>query len=76
MPLHTPLGWIALQERAKHVRDPHELVDLIGEMNQLLSEYEMTAGDGDGHGNGNGNGRRPAKPKTAAKKAAQKKPST
>jgi hypothetical protein len=74
MPLHTPPGWIALQERAKQVKNPHELVDLIGEMNQLLSEYEMTAGDGDGHGNGNG--RLPAQRKTAAKKAARQKPST
>ncbi len=70
MPLDTPPGWTALQERAKQVKDPQELVDLIEEMNQLLSEYERTAGDG------NGNGRHPQRRKTTAKKASTIKRST
>jgi hypothetical protein len=67
MPLDTPPGWNALQERAKRVKDPQELVGLIEEMNQLLSEYEKTAGDG------NGNGRHPQGRKPAQKKASKKR---
>ncbi|MFZ3339609.1 MAG: hypothetical protein WA213_01920 [Terriglobales bacterium] len=44
---------------------------LIEEMNQLLSEFEVTAGDGDG----NGNGHRPRGQKPVKKNAAQKKSS-
>ena len=65
MPLNPPPGWIALQERAKQVKDPQELVDLIEEMNQLLSEYERAEGDGNGS---NGNGRRPHRQRPAARK--------
>ncbi|MGA9353389.1 MAG: hypothetical protein WBV46_06825 [Terriglobales bacterium] len=72
MPLDTPFGWTALQERAKQVKDPQELVDLIEEMHQLLSEYERTFGDG----NGNGNGRHAQRRKTSTTKASPKKPST
>jgi hypothetical protein len=68
MPLDTPPGWNALQERAKQVKDPLELVDLIEEMNQLLSEYERTAGDG--------NGRHPQRRKPATKKASRNGRST
>jgi hypothetical protein len=71
MPLNPPPGWNALQERAKRVKDPQELADLIEEMNQLLSEFETTAGDG----NGNGNGRR-AHRQNPAKKEAEKKKSS
>jgi hypothetical protein len=71
MPLNPPPGWNALQERAKRVKDPQELADLIEEMNQLLSEFEITAGDG----NGNGNGRRAQHQKLAKKDAGQKKSS-
>jgi hypothetical protein len=70
MPLNPPPGWIALQERAKQVKDPQELVRLIEEMNQLLAEYERAAGDG--VGNGNGNGRRPHRQKPANSKGRQK----
>ena len=71
MPLNPPPGWNALQERAKRVKDPQELADLIEEMNQLLSEFEITAGDG----NGNGNGRRAHRQNPAKKDAGQKKSS-
>ena len=70
MPLKPPPGWITLQERAKQVKNPQELVGLIEEMNQLLSEYERTAGDG--VGNGNGNGGRPHRRKPANNKGRQK----
>jgi hypothetical protein len=76
MPLDTPPGWNALQERAKQVKDPQELVALIEEMNQLLSEYERTAGDGNGNGNGHGNGRHPQRRKITAQKASTKMRST
>jgi len=46
MPLNPPPGWIALQERAKQVKDPSELAAIIEEMNHLLVEYEEAAGDG------------------------------
>jgi len=67
MPLNPPPGWTALQERAKRVKDPQELSNLIEEMNQLLSEFEIIAGDGDG------NGRRPHGQPLAKKKAGKKK---
>jgi hypothetical protein len=70
MPLNPPPRWIALQERAKQIKNPQELVDLIEEMNQLLSDYERAAGDGDG--NGNGNGRRPHRQKPARNNGRQK----
>lgn len=69
MPLNPPPGWNALQERAKRVKDPQELVDLIEEMNQLLSEFEVTAGEG------NGNGRRLHKKKSTREKPANKQSS-
>jgi hypothetical protein len=69
MPLKPPPGWNVLQERAKRVKDPQELADLIEEMNQLLSEFEVTAGDGDG----NGNGRHPQRRNAAKKKSGKKK---
>jgi len=68
MPLSPPPGWNALQERAKKVKDPQELANLIEEMNQLLSEFELTAGDG--------NGRHPRGPNQARKKAVKKKSSS
>ena len=71
MPLNPPPGWIALQQRAKQIKDPQELVDLIEEMNQLLSEYERSTGDGDG--NANGNGRPLRKQKPARKESAKSK---
>ncbi len=69
MPLNPPPGWNALQERAKRVKDPQELAHLIEEMNEFLSEFEITAGDG----NGNGNGRRPHQQNSAKRKSAKKK---
>ena len=50
MPLHPPLGWLALQERAKQAKDPRALAAIIDEMNELLAEYEKTSGDGHGKG--------------------------
>jgi hypothetical protein len=70
MPLKPPPGWNALQERAKKVKDPQELANLIEEMNQLLSEFELTAGDGDG------NGRHPRSPNQSRKKAGKRKSSS
>jgi hypothetical protein len=69
MPLSPPPGWNALQERAKRVKDPQELADLIEEMNRLLAEFEVTAGDGDGV-------RHPRASKPSGKKARKKKPSS
>jgi hypothetical protein len=69
MPLKPPPGWNALQERAKKVKDPQELANLIEEMNQLLSEFELTAGDGDG------NGRQSRSPNQSRKKAGKRKSS-
>jgi hypothetical protein len=68
MPLNPPPGWNALQERARRVRDPQELTDIIDEMNLLLSQYESAAGDGDG----NHRAKRAPKRKPAAKKAGKK----
>jgi hypothetical protein len=67
MPLNPPPGWNALQERARRVRDPQELTDIIDEMNLLLSQYEWAAGDGDGN-----HGRPPPKAKSGKKKAGKK----
>jgi hypothetical protein len=69
MPLNPPPGWNALQERAKRVKDPQELADLIEEMNQLLSEFEVTAGDGNGN-------RRPRAKKFSREKSGKEKPSS
>ncbi len=57
MPLPPPLGWLALQERAKRAKTAAELSAIIDEMNDLLTEYEEAAGDGR-HG-ADGDGRRP-----------------
>jgi hypothetical protein len=67
MPLNPPPGWNALQERAKRVKGPHELADLIEEMNQLLSEFEITAGDGNGR---RAHRRNPTPKKTGKKKSS------
>lgn len=70
MPLNPPPGWNALQERAKRVKDPQELAGLIEEMNQLLSEFEITAGDGDGNGNSRHHHRQTAKKQSGKKKSS------
>jgi hypothetical protein len=45
MPPEPPPGWALLQERAHQAKDPHELAQLIDEMNTLLAEYEISSGD-------------------------------
>jgi len=61
MPLKPPPGWIALQERAKQVKDPRELAAIIKEMNQFLAECEEAAGDGHREGRHPARSHKPAK---------------
>ena len=71
MPLNPPPGWLALQEKARQTKDPQELAAIIDEMNELLTEYENTAGDGTGDG-----GRRASRPKSAQKDRPRRKGSS
>jgi hypothetical protein len=42
--MEEPPGWRILQDRARKETDPKKLASIIDEMNELLKQWEETAG--------------------------------